>query len=229
VSALDPRRAAAPNPPHGGGLSTAMPAEVPELPSPASEHVEGNPPRVSAGVGVATRAAASSLLSAVRLVASAEPTMENDELADEIGARLAGATVAVAESVTAGRIAQCFAGVDGASEFFRGGLVAYEEAVKRTLLHVSAPRVVSRAAALEMARGAAELFDADVTIATTGVAGAEPQDGMESGTVFVATLVAQVTNVREHHFDGSPVEVCDQACHAALGDLHARLVALGRA
>jgi nicotinamide mononucleotide (NMN) deamidase PncC len=53
--------------------------------------------------------------------------MGNEEVASEVVARLAGASLAVAESVTAGCIAQCFAGVNGASGFFRGGVVACQE------------------------------------------------------------------------------------------------------
>jgi nicotinamide mononucleotide (NMN) deamidase PncC len=54
--------------------------------------------------------------------------------------------------------------------------VAYQAETKRSLLHVTAPSVLSEQAATEMARGAADLFAARVAVATTGVLGDEPEE-----------------------------------------------------
>jgi nicotinamide-nucleotide amidase len=136
---------------------------------------------------------------------------------------LAGRSLATAESVTAGRVAEALAAVEKASEFLRGGLIAYQEPVKRDLLGVVAESVVSPGAAAQMAAGAARLFGADVTIATTGLAGHDPVDGQPGGTVFVATSVDGVVDVAEHHFDGTPAQICVCARNQALADLEARL------
>ena len=56
----------------------------------------------------------------------------------------------------------------GASEWFRGGIVAYSRAVKHDLLDVPRGPVVSEAAAVAMAGGACRLLGADVAIAVTG-------------------------------------------------------------
>ena len=145
------------------------------------------------------------------------------EVAAAIGTRLGAWTVATAESCTAGRIAASLACVDHAVDFLRGGVVAYQEQEKRSLLGVRADKIVSEATAAQMAIGVARLMGADVAVATTGVAGAEPQDGVPGGTVFIATLVGGETDVIEHHFEGAPEQVCEQASLQALRDLMDRL------
>jgi nicotinamide-nucleotide amidase len=89
-----------------------------------------------------------------------------------------GETVAVAESFTGGRIAAALTGVAGASKSFIGGIVAYANAVKVAELGVDPATLdrsgaVSEAVALEMARGARRRLQADVALATTGIAGPE--------------------------------------------------------
>ena len=108
------------------------------------------------------------------------------DLAHDVARQLDGRSVACAESLTAGRVASALAMVDGAVDFLRGGVVAYQPAVKASLLGVTADSVLSLAAAEQMARGAARLLEADVAVATTGLAGGEPQDGVDVGTVFIA-------------------------------------------
>jgi nicotinamide-nucleotide amidase len=127
--------------------------------------------------------------------------------------------VACAESCTAGRLIQSFAAVGGAEEWFRGGLVAYQVPVKRSLLGVTEVSVLNEAAAKQMASGVASLLSAEVTVATSGVVGDEPQDGVTPGTVFIATFVDGSVTSRTHHFDGESREVLDAAVRQALCDL----------
>jgi len=119
----------------------------------------------------------------------------------ELGAalRARGLTIATAESCTGGAVAAALAAIPGASEYLRGGVVAYSAAVKVALLGVSdaiieGDGVVSAACARAMARGARAACGADIGIATTGIAGpggGEP--GKPVGTVFMA--VSYVSNV----------------------------------
>jgi nicotinamide-nucleotide amidase len=97
-----------------------------------------------------------------------------------------GWTLGVAESVTGGLIGARIVNVPGASETFRGTIGAYDTAVKRSVLGVTAPSVVTEEAAREMADGARRVLDADVGIAVTGVAGPTEQDGVAVGTVCFA-------------------------------------------
>jgi PncC family amidohydrolase len=106
-----------------------------------------------------------------------------------------GKTLAVAESCTGGLLAGAVTALPGSSRYFLGGVVAYHNAVKTRVLGVPAGLVeecgaVSRAVALAMAEGALSRFSADVSIATTGVAG--PGGGTRGkpvGTVWVAVAV----------------------------------------
>ncbi len=145
--------------------------------------------------------------------------MEDELLAKRVAELLGGRTIATAESCTAGRVAEVLACVEQAADFFRGGLVAYQDEIKRGLLGVTAPSVLTAEAAAQMASGVARLFDADVTVSTTGVAGDEAEEGTPPGTVYIATSVDGRVTSSVHHFEGSPVQVCEQARRRALHDL----------
>lgn len=103
----------------------------------------------------------------------------------------AGLTLATAESLTGGALAARVVDVPGASRVLRGGVVAYATELKAQLLGVDPTLLGDRGAvdpdvALAMAAGARERLRSDLGVATTGVAGPEPQDGVAPGTVYVA-------------------------------------------
>ena len=99
--------------------------------------------------------------------------------------------MATAESLTGGLVGATITTVPGASEVYRGGLITYATELKAELAGV-APSVldadgpVAPTTAAELARGAAQMCGADWGLATTGVAGPDPQDGHPVGQVFVA-------------------------------------------
>ncbi|MFJ4869648.1 CinA family protein [Streptomyces sp. NPDC088757] len=102
-----------------------------------------------------------------------------------------GQTLAVAESLTGGLVAAELTGVPGASAAFRGSVTAYATALKHELLGVDGELLAERGAvdpevASQMAAGVRARLGADWGIATTGVAGPDPQDGQPVGTVYVA-------------------------------------------
>jgi nicotinamide-nucleotide amidase len=144
---------------------------------------------------------------------------DDEDLAAAVIEHLGHRQIAAAESCTAGRIAAALAGVPDATNSLRGSLVAYQPAIKRGLLGVSTRGVLSHDTAEQMAHGAAALFDADVAVSTTGLAGGDPEEGVEPGTVFVATFVDGRCASRAHHFDGQPEAVCAAATRQALIDL----------
>src|SRR6478752_4566430 len=137
--------------------------------------------------------------------------MQDEALANRVAELLNGRAIATAESCTAGRIAEVLACVEQASEFLRGGVVAYQEAVKRDLLGVTAESVLTAEAAEQMANGVGELLRAEVAVSTTGVAGGEAEDGTPPGTVYIAVKVDDTIASKIHQFDGAPEEVCDRA------------------
>lgn len=102
-----------------------------------------------------------------------------------------GETLAVAESLTGGLVAAEVTAVPGASRVFRGSVTAYATELKHEVLGVDGTLLAERGAvdaevALQMAAGVRKVMGADWGIATTGVAGPDPQDGQAVGTVFVA-------------------------------------------
>lgn len=103
-------------------------------------------------------------------------------------------TVATAESCTAGAVTSRLAAVPGASDYLRGGLVAYATEVKSSMLGLDKELVdehgpVSIPTTKAMARGAQELFDADVGLGVTCVAGPDPQGGRRVGTIVWALAI----------------------------------------
>lgn len=99
-------------------------------------------------------------------------------------------TIATAESLTAGSLSARIADVPGASAVLLGGIVAYCNQVKHELLDVDSSLLERRGAvdpsvAASMARGAASRTNADIGISTTGVAGPEPHQGKDVGTVYL--------------------------------------------
>ena len=106
--------------------------------------------------------------------------------AEEVRVRLLGPprrTLAVAESLTGGRLQALLTGVSGASACFLGGVCAYTVPQKARLLGVDAAHAtevdgVSARVAGEMAAGACRLFGADLAVATTGYAEPAPARGV---------------------------------------------------
>ncbi len=103
--------------------------------------------------------------------------------------REAGLTLAVAESVTGGLIASRLSSLIGASDVFRGGVVAYDAAVKHEVLGVPEGPVVTEAAAAAMAVGVRRALGADVALATTGVAGPSELEDIPVGTVCLGVAI----------------------------------------
>jgi nicotinamide-nucleotide amidase len=134
-----------------------------------------------------------------------DPTLS--ELVDRAVRSRGERTIACAESFTAGVVAQTLATGDGASEWFCGSVVAYQTAVKRSVLGVTADNVVSDEASVQMAAGVARLLESDVAIATTGVAGPDEQDGIPAGTVVIGWWLDGETGSETHHIVGDPEKV----------------------
>jgi nicotinamide-nucleotide amidase len=130
-------------------------------------------------------------------------------------------TVAVAESLTGGLLASALVDVPGASAVFRGGLVVYATDLKATLAGVPADLLTERGpvdaeVALELARGAAMTCRADHGLATTGVAGPDPQDGKPVGLVYVAGYGPAGRQVRELRLTGGRPAIRHGAVTGAL-------------
>lgn len=134
---------------------------------------------------------------------------EGDETMESVVGELlrrSGRSVAVAESCTGGLLGERISAVPGASDYFRGGVVAYANEVKTAQLGVPAEMLeehgaVSEAVAVAMAQGVRERFDADFGLSTTGISG--PTGGSEEkpvGLVWVGVATAEGVQAREFLF-----------------------------
>lgn len=142
-------------------------------------------------------------------------------------------TIAVAESLTGGRVVAALVDVPGVSAVLHGGVVAYATPLKRDLVGVDSALLAEHGAVHpEVARQLAERIrgalavdgvPARVGIGTTGVAGPDPQDATEPGTAFVAVAVDGETAVRELRIPGSR-ETVRAATTAAALDLLAEAI-----
>ncbi|MBU7600259.1 CinA family protein [Streptomyces sp. P38-E01] len=142
----------------------------------------------------------------------------------------AGQRLAVAESLTGGLVSAALTDVPGASRAFRGGVTAYATDLKGGLLGVDGELLASGGAvqpevARQMASGARRLLNAEWGLATTGVAGPEPQDGAPVGTVFVAVAgpMSAEPAVEGLMLQGERGEIRNKSVHAALELLCARI------
>ena len=131
-------------------------------------------------------------------------------------------TVAAAESLTGGNVSARITAISGSSAYFLGGIVAYSNEAKASLLGVSQETLATRGAvsaecAREMAEGARRAFGADVAVATTGIAG--PGGATERkpvGLVYIAVASQDGVSTEEFHFPGGRSVVTDASTEAAL-------------
>ena len=132
------------------------------------------------------------------------------------------ATIATAESCSGGEVAHRITSVAGSSAYFLGGVVAYSNEAKRTLLGVpqqvlDAVGAVSDACARAMAEGARRAFGADFAVATTGIAGPGGATTRKPvGLVYVAYAGPDGVACQQHHFAGNRTAVIDASAEAAL-------------
>ncbi|WP_157762588.1 CinA family protein [Nocardia yamanashiensis] len=141
---------------------------------------------------------------------------------DDLAHRLAqvagrtGRTVAVAESLTCGKLSSTLGAAPDSAEWLRGGVVAYSEQVKHQVLGVPDVPVVSETAARAMASGVRTLLGADIAVAVTGVGGPGGQDGEPAGSVWLAVDAKGGQWARHEQFDCEPEEVLAAAIYTAL-------------
>jgi nicotinamide-nucleotide amidase len=137
---------------------------------------------------------------------------------DQVASLLAGRSLAVAESCTGGLMAARMTERAGASAYFAGGVVAYSNEAKSTLLGVD-PGLIDRHGAVSpevaeaMAVGALRRFEADVALSITGVAG--PGGGTEAKPVgyvcWSAALAGGGRLTRDTRLPGDRAEIRDRS------------------
>ena len=130
-------------------------------------------------------------------------------------------TLATAESITAGGLSSAITSVEVSSQIFLGAIVAYQNHIKTDILGIdesviATHTVYSQEVAIAMAEAVREKFGATWAIATTGVAGPGPTDGVPSGTVWVA-IDGPVTQSLELSLSGGRESVRNATVATAIG------------
>jgi len=131
-------------------------------------------------------------------------------------------TIAVGESCTGGLLCHTITNIPGSSEYFRGGIVAYNNDLKRQLLDVPEEIIkkfgpASKKTAMAIARGAKKKLGCDIGIAITGIAG--PAGGTRTkpvGTVFIAISGRTKENNQRFLFKGTRQGIKLKASNKAL-------------
>jgi len=146
------------------------------------------------------------------------------QLSIQIGELLTqkGLTVSTAESCTGGLVAHLLTEVAGSSNYFIGGVVAYSNQIKQSVLGVQSCTLeqfgaVSQQTALEMAAGIREKFNTHIGLSTTGISG--PSGGTPTkpvGLVWIGFSTPEKTWALESHFSDGRHQVNKKATRKVL-------------
>ena len=133
-----------------------------------------------------------------------------------------GESLSVAESITGGALTSEIVSVPGASHILRGSIVAYSVEIK--MRELSVPQelidragVVSEEVALGMADGIRARMNTTWSIASTGVAGPGPHQGIAAGTVWLAIVGPNTRETVKLALEGDRETVRRGAVESALG------------
>ena len=131
-------------------------------------------------------------------------------------------TLGLAESCTGGLASHRITNVSGSSNYYRGGVVAYSNDIKSSILGVSPHKIkkygaVSREVALDMAKGAKRVLNSDIAAAITGIAG--PGGGSSEkpvGLAFIALSSKKQDKTKKILFKGERELVKEKFTRALL-------------
>jgi nicotinamide-nucleotide amidase len=130
-------------------------------------------------------------------------------------------TIAFAESITCGLVAQKLATCPGTSDILKGAIVCYSPEVKKELLKISARTIrryscESLQVTRKLAQNLAPLIKADIHAAITGLAspGGSESKSKPVGTVFICAVYKGKIHSERKQFRGSPLTIRTKACMA---------------
>ncbi|MBO7721145.1 MAG: CinA family protein [Kiritimatiellae bacterium] len=145
-----------------------------------------------------------------------------EKLVKEMAAR--NLTCATAESCTGGGVGSAITAVPGSSAVFRGGVISYDNSVKRGVLGVDGAILdgvgpVSAECAGQMAQGARRLLKADLSVSVTGLAGPGGDGVHPVGSVWFGLAAEDGVQAENVVFAGDRAEVREAAVEHALAML----------
>ncbi len=169
-----------------------------------------------------------------KLISNNIVSLEDESLQVVIGKLLKAnnKTLSVAESCTGGNIAHLLTTIPGASNYFKGGVIAYSNEIKENILGIPKSTIieygaVSQQVVEQMAMGALSLFKTNFAIATSGIAG--PDGGSKEkpvGSVWIAVAQANMVTSKLFHFGNERTINISRSSNAALNLLRKIILAL---
>ncbi|PAK21536.1 hypothetical protein CJJ23_01115 [Mycoplasmopsis agassizii] len=125
-------------------------------------------------------------------------------------------TIATIESMTGGLLAARITQIPGASKYYKGGLITYQNEIKELFNIDTSKGVINKDVALQMAMVTKTKFKVDLAIAITGNAGPSALDNQKVGKVFIAFN----KEVFEIDFEGTRDSIREQAVDFVLDKLN---------
>ncbi len=131
-------------------------------------------------------------------------------------------TLSICESCTGGMLGSIITGVPGSSKYFKGGVIAYSNDIKKRVIGIKEQTLkkfgaVSNQTAREMAKGVRRITNSDIGISITGIAG--PGGGSKIkpvGLVFIALATRNKLLVFKFNFKGNREQIRKKASAKAL-------------
>ena len=141
-------------------------------------------------------------------------------------------TISTAESITGGEIASTICSIPGASNYFKGGVVSYTKEAKCSLLGLKMEEiekygVYSKETVISMAKGIKKRTNSNIAIATSGVAGPGPDEGVEAGTVYICYIIDDYILFEKKKFEGDRNKIRKEAANYSLGVVVGLLTKIG--
>ncbi len=131
-------------------------------------------------------------------------------------------SLSVCESCTGGMLGSMITSIPGSSKYFKGGIIAYSNEVKKNLVGVKEHTLktsgaVSEQTARQMAQATRTIIKSSISISITGIAG--PEGGTKEkpvGTVFIGITDNKKIKVYKFHFKGNRNQIRKKVCTQAL-------------
>ena len=139
-------------------------------------------------------------------------------------------TISTAESCTGGKIGSILTSIAGASQYYKGGIIAYDNTVKEEILQVPVQLLESYGAVSQqcveaMAIGVQRLLQTDYALATSGIAG--PDGGTDEkpvGTLWIAIATPQKCYSKMFLFANDRLRNIDRFTASALNELRLQII-----
>jgi len=144
-----------------------------------------------------------------------------------------GLTLSIAESCTGGLISSILTKLPECSKYFKGSIVCYSHYSKESILNINKNILekygtISSEVGLEMAKKTKELFDSDIGLSATGVAGPSSEESKPVGLVYISLYSDDFSKTKELNLKGTREEIQLKAVQAALNILQIYLSKLNK-